>query len=318
MRGARSGIMWAIVMGVVVVGVFMVLVLISPRSEQVVNRTVEAVPATSGEGFIARMDSMTASANAPSTDSLREGVQEEARIADVDTSTIGFGTSAAASNPAEQYSIAIGALTNGDHAAAVRGLEPLLDEFRNDPVARAKVRINLARAELALTNSRRAIVLTEEAIALQAKSDAAWNVRGLALLDAKRGSEAVAAFERAVELNPNNVYAQNNLGYARILRGESAAAIAPLRAARETAERLGIDLPAYVYNNLGVALESTGALEESADAFRHAADAGHANASVSLARVEERLAIDDRRASVDCGEEEEMSLRPAGENDHQQ
>ncbi|MFN0152406.1 MAG: tetratricopeptide repeat protein [bacterium] len=318
MRGASRGIMWALVIGAGVIAVLIVAVLIGPRPERTSVLTQREDSANASGGFVTRIDSMTANAGTPGTDSLGEAVQDEERIVESGTSELEREEIESASNPAEQYSIAIAALTNGDHAAAARGLEPLLDEFRNDPVARAKVRINLARAELALANSRRAIVLTEEAIALQETSDSAWNVRGLALLDAKRGSEAVAAFERAVLLNPNNVYAQNNLGYARILRGESAAAVAPLRAAREVAERLGIDLPAYVYNNLGVALESTGALEESADAYRHAAGAGHANASVSLARIEDRIAINDRRASVDCGDTEEMSLRPESEDDHQQ
>lgn len=146
---------------------------------------------------------------------------------------------------------------------------------------------------------RQALSLSEDALALAPSSSDSWNVRGLALLSARRAAEAVAAFEKSVALDPSNVHAQNNLGYVRILRGDRAGAIAPLRAGRDAAQRLGIDAPAYLLNNLGVALESTGAFEEAREAFRAAADAGHPYASVSLARVEDRLPRGESIASAE-------------------
>jgi Flp pilus assembly protein TadD len=146
---------------------------------------------------------------------------------------------------------------------------------------------------------RHALSLSEDALALAPSSSEAWNVRGLALLSARRAAEAVAAFEKSVALDPNNVHAQNNLGYVRILRGDRAGAILPLREGRDAAERLGIDPPAHLLNNLGVALESTGAFEEAREAFRAAADAGHPHASVSLARVEDRLPRGENIASAE-------------------
>jgi len=48
-----------------------------------------------------------------------------------------------------------------------------------------------------------------------------WNNLGMAYLVARRDAEAVAAFERAIRLDPENEIALSNLGTARLLCGHA-------------------------------------------------------------------------------------------------
>lgn len=347
MRSARSGVMWALLIGAGLLVAVGVAVLLDGNSERPSHVTRAGGSAGTSDGLAesevtsreesrqpvageARDSAIVSSDGVSEVEDAQSWHDEERETAPDAAQPAAIGARSA-SNAEAEYASAIAALQDGDPEGAAVGLEALLDAFRADPVLRAKVRTNLARAHLAMndrtrasgetegalrtpdasveqpaadaklaaSHRRRALALTEEAVTLDARSDGAWNVRGLAFLSANRGAEAVAAFEEAVEINPDNLNAQNNLGYVRILRGEAALALAPLRAARDAAERLGVDLPAHVFNNLGVALESTGALEEAREAFRQAAASGHANASVSLARVDERLSITNRHASAE-------------------
>jgi Tfp pilus assembly protein PilF len=194
--------------------------------------------------------------------------------------------------PSKAYAEALETLQSGDPKDAVSKLESLLDEFTavDD---RAKVRANLARAYLKLSGREyssehlpKARKWSEEALTMQPESSDVWNVRGRVLLTSNRPAEAKQAFRKAIELDPENVHAYNNLGYALILGSEYAGAVIPLLEAQAVAERKGMELPGYVFNNLGIALERSDQLAEAREAFQRAVDAGHLTAGESLARVE--------------------------------
>lgn len=198
--------------------------------------------------------------------------------------------------PYDTYNEAVTLLEQGAYQRAIVQLEGLVDEFAGDAVARSKVRKNLARAYLKLEGEKysseslpKARKWSAEALSLQPESSDVWNVRGRVLLASKRPAEAKVAFRKAIDLDPENVHAYNNLGYALILGSEFSAAVDPLMEAQAAAERRGVELPGYVFNNLGIALERSDRLAEAREAFQHAVDAGHPTAVESLARVESHL-----------------------------
>jgi tetratricopeptide (TPR) repeat protein len=123
-----------------------------------------------------------------------------------------------------------------------------------------------------------------------------FNVKGRVLLEMDRHDEAIAAFERAVDLDDENLYAMNNLGYAMILEGKFEAAREPLEKARDLASA---DAPGYLYNNLGIVLEKTGELEAARDAYQTADERGNRNAAANLERVREK--IEDRTETTSPG-----------------
>jgi len=110
-------------------------------------------------------------------------------------------------------------------------------------------------------------------------------------------SRAEAAFSRAIEINPDNVYALNNLGYCRIQQGRFEDALQPLRKANDHH-----DAPAYVFNNLGAAYERTGDLACAAKAYTDAHGLEHEVAETSLKRVNDELGP-EATAEIRCVEE---------------
>jgi tetratricopeptide (TPR) repeat protein len=164
----------------------------------------------------------------------------------------------------------------GEPEAAIASFRQALD--CNPEHLRA--RVNLARALNDDGKPEEALTELEAAEGIDSEFWAVWNVRGCALLDLHRAAEAETAFARAVELAPDNAYALNNLGYARILQRRYSESLAPLARATEQA-----DAPTYAFNNLGVALEHTGDLAGAAKAYAAAVERGHGWASAALERV---------------------------------
>ena len=61
---------------------------------------------------------------------------------------------------------------------------------------------------------------------------------GLALADNGQADEAIAQYQKALEINPGNAEAHNNLGLALLDRGQIGEAIAQYRQAQEDQARL--------------------------------------------------------------------------------
>jgi tetratricopeptide (TPR) repeat protein len=102
------------------------------------------------------------------------------------------------------------------------------------------------------------------------------------LTDKGRHDAAIAEWNKALELNPGDAKANNNLGIALAAKGRFDEAIAHYRKAVEVS-------PGYAkaHNNLGVALAGKGSLDEAAAEFRKAAEADpeYADAHNNLGRA---------------------------------
>jgi Flp pilus assembly protein TadD len=77
--------------------------------------------------------------------------------------------------------------------------------------------------------------------------------------------EAIASFEKAVELNPSSSFAENNLGLALIYDGQYDEAVDALEDATELDP-----VEPYMWNNLGMAYEHLDRLDEARDAYKQA------------------------------------------------
>ena len=168
-------------------------------------------------------------------------------------------------------------------------------ERTDDPAAAALdaahgSQLDLARAFLSMGNAPRALRICEALCATGPASSQAWTVRGRALLELRRPEEAMAAFARASEIDPQNIHALNNQGYIHILRGDFGGAVALLRRAVDAARETATTPPAHVWNNLGIALEATGDIPRAEAAFGEAVALGHHGAALSRARVGALLA----------------------------
>ncbi len=241
------------------------------------------------------------SAGAPSDDAVTTDPSAGSEPAEDAPTSANVSDTPSAEDARRDYADAMEALHRPDGAReAQRLLEPLLGAFAEDVAMQRDVRVNLSRALLDVEppDVDRALDLSAQATAFDDSSSIAWNVRGRALLSAERLDEAETAFRRACELDGANLYARNNHGYVLLMRGEYERAASSLEEARATAARTGQMLPAYVLNNLGVALERSGRVDEARAVFEEAAAAGSERARANLESLSEPTG-DDRVAAVD-------------------
>jgi Flp pilus assembly protein TadD len=100
----------------------------------------------------------------------------------------------------------------------------------------------------------------------QARQDAdTQNNLGLTLLNQGKIGEAIAAFRKAIQLDPNDSIYHNNLGLALKNQGKIEEAIAAYRKAIQIDPN-----SANTHHNLGVALKKQGKIEEAIAAYRKA------------------------------------------------
>jgi len=105
-------------------------------------------------------------------------------------------------------------------------------------------------------------------------------VLGRAQLVVGQRKDAIASFEKAVELNPESSYARNNLGLALIYDKRYEEAIDSLEQAVELEP-----VEAYMWNNLGMAYEQLDRLDDARDAYDKAVAMDSDHASASLTRL---------------------------------
>lgn len=134
-----------------------------------------------------------------------------------------------------------------------------------------------------------AVIAFCKAIELNPNYSAAYNNLGLVLQYSKQRYEAEACFRRAIDLSPEDPHAYNNLGLVLIDLGYWGKAEICLRRALE----LHPSHPA-IWNNLGTVLEETYRLDEAEESYRRAVELeptyseGHYNLG-TLLRVMNRL-----------------------------
>ncbi|HEX8951460.1 MAG TPA: tetratricopeptide repeat protein, partial [Polyangia bacterium] len=108
---------------------------------------------------------------------------------------------------------------------------------------------------------------------------AAFNTLGRVQLKRGERKDAIASFEKAVELNPSSSFAQNNLGLALIYDGKYEEAVDAL----EEATQLEPVEP-YMWNNLGMAYEHLDRLDDARDAYKQAVAAASDETSGAVAK----------------------------------
>jgi len=126
----------------------------------------------------------------------------------------------------------------------------------------------------------KALKLANIAVKRMPKRSGAWNTLGRVQLQMGKRKDAIASFEKAVDLNPKNSYARNNLGLALIYdkRFEEAADALEQAVEMEPVE-------AYMWNNLGMAYEQLDRLDDARVAYGNAVEMESDLARDSLDRL---------------------------------
>ena len=154
------------------------------------------------------------------------------------------------------------------------------DEAADDETLEPKEMIDEARASIDRGEIDHAMKLAHLATIKAPRRSGAWNTLGRVQLMKGQRKDAIASFEKAVELNPSSSWAQNNLGLALIYDGRYDDAIDALEEATELEPVEG-----YMWNNLGMAYEHQDRLDEARDAYRKAAELKNDRAEKNFARL---------------------------------
>lgn len=200
--------------------------------------------------------------------------------------------------PYRHYLLGLTCLRLGQPEVAALELE-VARELAPDNV---RVLVNLARARLQLADPQAAREAIARAVELDSLDADAHLVSGRVALDEGDAEAAAASFTRASALAPDQAWAWNNLGYARILQERFGEAVEPLRTATQLRDDVGT-----FFNNLGVALERTGDLVGAHLAYTRAGEQGHAAAVASGDRVDVLLVAQ----GIDPTQLQPCATRPA-------
>ncbi|MEG4395682.1 CHAT domain-containing tetratricopeptide repeat protein [Microcoleus sp. BROC3] len=147
-----------------------------------------------------------------------------------------------------------------------------------------------------------AIAAFEKALEIDPKYHLAWNGLGATLNGLGRNSEAIAAFEKALEIDPKNDLAWNGLGNALNNLGRNSEAIAAFEKALEIDPKFH-----YAWNGLGNVLRDLGHYSEAIAAYEkaleidpkyHLAWNGLGNALNDLGRRGEAIAAFDKALEI--------------------
>jgi tetratricopeptide (TPR) repeat protein len=125
--------------------------------------------------------------------------------------------------------------------------------------------IQQARILASLADYEGALKLADEATLRDPENPEGFQVMGRAYLGDGQLDQAIACFNKVLELMPDHGYAWNNLGYALLSANRNAEAVDAL-------EQAVMLLPqvAFIHNNLGIALERTGRVEDARFAYARA------------------------------------------------
>jgi tetratricopeptide (TPR) repeat protein len=126
------------------------------------------------------------------------------------------------------------------------------------------------------------------------------NKAGLSFLKQKKFFEAIDAFYRATELDPDNAHYHNQYGLAALKSEDPFTAINEFTLALE----LGLT-KAFVWNNLGMAYEHTNQLDEARNAYLKASQKGSTAAEKNYLRIKNVKSLNVRASEgFGCGGEE--------------
>ncbi|HEX9304251.1 MAG TPA: sulfatase-like hydrolase/transferase [Thermoanaerobaculia bacterium] len=149
----------------------------------------------------------------------------------------------------------------GDDAAAIRTLE---EAKRRDLLAENLIsRLGLLYSE---NGRHREALSVLEPLATSQNPDV-LNGLGIALAGAGKTREALEAFHRALEVDPRDAMAYQNIGITQLHHGKLSEALASFDAAFAINDRLP-----RAWNGRGVALKESGRPEEAIQAWKHAVE----------------------------------------------
>ena len=177
---------------------------------------------------------------------------------------------------------------------------------------RVKSWVNLARVRMDQGNPKGALEAAESAVSLEDTSADAHHLRGRALHSLGRAEDGLAELTRAHELDPENGWIANTLGWALLQGGRSGDALPYLEAAKSKLPEV-----AFVRNNLGVAYERTGDRDRAIVEYRAAVGAGDSGgrAAASLARLGAPLTVDESVATVETSSTDSNVVAKQDEHD---
>jgi tetratricopeptide (TPR) repeat protein len=181
--------------------------------------------------------------------------------------------------PYTRYLFGLALWKAGELDSAERALRTA-SELNPDSI---KTWINLARVRLDNDDVQGALMAADAALALDAGSADALHQRGRALAALQRHDDALETLRRAHQIDPDNGYVANTLGYLLLQSDRAGDALPCLEAARDRLPQV-----AYVRNNLGVAYERNGEMLRAMDEYRAAVAAGDpgGKALASLGRLQ--------------------------------
>ena len=185
-------------------------------------------------------------------------------------------------NPWEHYELGISAWKSGEPAVA----EEHLREWVAHAPGHVKGRVNLARVLIEAGRPREAREHATVAADLDPASAPAKRTLARALAESGDRSAALAMYEEALWIDPEDHWSLNNMGYLLILRGRDDEAVGPLALAVQ------LDSANAVFRaNLGAALEGAGYRVAALEAFNRAValDPDHSRAVANAARLRQLL-----------------------------
>lgn len=151
---------------------------------------------------------------------------------------------------------------------------------------------------------RNAEHIYRQVLAVTAANANAWCFLGMACHDQARYDEAVEAYHKAIDIQPNFPVALSNLGNTLKQQGKLVEAESTCREAL----RLKPDY-STAFNNLGVALVAQGRLEEAADTFEQAL-ALMPNDAVTHSNLSAALVRQGKYAEAEANSKQALSLNP--------
>jgi predicted Zn-dependent protease len=179
------------------------------------------------------------------------------------------------------YMLGLSAWKAGDRDAAVSALRLAIEKDSTH----VKSRLNLSRVLIEQGKATEALPQVEAALRIDSTSNEVYRLLGRVKDELGDPASATEAFQRAIVLDPSDVWSMNNLAWVFIGQHQFDAALGPLARAIELDSTV-----ATFQNNLGIALEGTGRVVQAASAYRSALaiDSAYRKATVNLARVDGR------------------------------
>ncbi len=156
-------------------------------------------------------------------------------------------------------------LTPHERVEKILHIKTVLQGIDSDPNRQAQLLFELGLLFLAEQDYRNAVASYDHALTIKPDDHQAWNNRGYALSALGRTEEAITSYDHALTIKPDDHQAWNNRGYALDDLGRTEEAITSY----DHALTLKPDKH-EAWNNRGIALSALGRYEEAIQSYDHA------------------------------------------------